>query len=99
VGQAHHDPLRRGARAEPQDFYNVAGYEHVELSGRRRFSEQELFCRALAAGRNRWNAAFRCGTNAVARLAALRPTDPRSGWWALWRWAPPPDPLAVGAAA
>jgi cellulose synthase (UDP-forming) len=56
----------------PQDFYNVTSYEHVELSGGRRFSEQELFYRALAAGRNRWNAAFWCGTNAVVRLAALR---------------------------
>jgi cellulose synthase (UDP-forming) len=44
----------------------------VELSGGRRFSEQELFFRALAAGRNRWNAAFWCGTNAVVRLSALR---------------------------
>ena len=56
----------------PQDFYNVNSYEHVEVAGGRRFGEQELFYRVLAAGRNRWNAAFWCGTNAVIRLAALR---------------------------
>lgn len=30
------------------------------------------FYRGLSAGRNRWNAAFWCGTNAVVRLEALR---------------------------
>jgi cellulose synthase (UDP-forming) len=65
----------------PQDFYNVTSYEHVELASGRRFSEQELFYRALAAGRNRWNAAFWCGTNAVIRLAALRDV----GGWPLRR--------------
>ena len=56
----------------PQDFYNVTSYEHVEVAGGHRVGEQELFYRAVAAGRNRWNAAFWCGTNAVVRLAALR---------------------------
>jgi cellulose synthase (UDP-forming) len=56
----------------PQDFYNLGSFEHVERRFGRRFGEQELFYRALAAGRNRWNAAFWCGTNAVIRLAALR---------------------------
>ncbi len=56
----------------PQDFYNVDSFEHAEGRRGRRFGEQELFYRALAAGRNRWNAAFWCGTNAVLRLAALR---------------------------
>jgi cellulose synthase (UDP-forming) len=56
----------------PQDFYNVDSFEHVEGRRGRRFGEQELFYRALAAGRNRWNGAFWCGTNAVLRLAALR---------------------------
>jgi cellulose synthase (UDP-forming) len=56
----------------PQDFYNVDSFEHVVGRRGRRFGEQELFYRALAAGRNRWNAAFWCGTNAVVRLAALR---------------------------
>jgi cellulose synthase (UDP-forming) len=56
----------------PQDFYNITSFEHVQRRSGRRFGEQELFYRALAAGRNRWSSAFWCGTNAVVRLAALR---------------------------
>lgn len=37
-----------------------------------RFSEQELFYRALQPGRNRLDAAFCCGTGAVIRTDALR---------------------------
>ena len=51
----------------PQDFYNLHSFEHE-----RDFSEQRLFYRALLAGRNRWNAAFCCGTGAIFRVAALR---------------------------
>ncbi len=70
----------------PQDFYNVDSFEHHERRTRRRwpwasgdrgghaerFSEQELFYRALQPGRNRFNAAFCCGTGAVLRTAALK---------------------------
>ena len=56
----------------PQDFYNLDSFEHADRRAGRRFSEQELFYRGLAAGRNAWNAAFWCGTNAVLRLSALR---------------------------
>jgi cellulose synthase (UDP-forming) len=63
----------------PQDFYNVDSFEH----GRNRswfwrerrdvsFNEQRLFYRAIQPGKNRWGAAFWCGTNAVVRAAALR---------------------------
>jgi cellulose synthase (UDP-forming) len=55
----------------PQDFYNQDSFEHIG-SGPQAFSEQALFYRALAAGRNRWGAAFWCGTSAVVRLDALR---------------------------
>lgn len=55
----------------PQDFYNLDSFEHVDRRPGRRYSEQELFYRGLAAGRNAWNAAFWCGTNAVLRLSAL----------------------------
>jgi len=51
----------------PQDFYNLESFEHE-----RKFSEQRLFYRAQLAGRNRWNAAFCCGTGVVFRLEALR---------------------------
>jgi cellulose synthase (UDP-forming) len=56
----------------PQEFYNPDSFEHVRTRRGHRFSEQQLFYRALAAGRNRWGAVFWCGTNAVLRLAAVR---------------------------
>lgn len=56
----------------PQDFYNLSSFEHVDRPRGRRYAEQALFYRGLAAGRNRWGSAFWCGTNAVLRLAALR---------------------------
>jgi hypothetical protein len=37
-----------------------------------RFKERRLFYRAIQPGRNRWAAAFWCGTNAVVRVSALR---------------------------
>lgn len=57
----------------PQEFYNVTSFEH----GRGRtfgehFHEQTLFYRLIQPGKNRWNAAFWCGTNAVVRADALR---------------------------
>jgi cellulose synthase (UDP-forming) len=55
----------------PQDFYNLDSFEHVDRHEHGRFGEQDLFYRGLAAGRNAWNAAFWCGTNAVLRLSAL----------------------------
>ncbi len=51
----------------PQDFYNVDSFEHS-----RDYQEQQLFYRALQPGRNRWGAAFWCGTGAVVRMTALR---------------------------
>lgn len=56
----------------PQEFYNTASFEHVNSNRGLTYSEQELFYRGLAAGRNRWGAAFWCGTNAVVRVRALR---------------------------
>jgi cellulose synthase (UDP-forming) len=57
----------------PQDFYNVTSFEHdaSEVSGAP-FHEQALFYRLIQPGKNRWNAAFWCGTGAVVRTAALR---------------------------
>lgn len=54
----------------PQDFYNEDSFVH-EVVGNRRYCEEELFYRAMQAGRNRWNAAFWCGTGAVLRVSAL----------------------------
>jgi cellulose synthase/poly-beta-1,6-N-acetylglucosamine synthase-like glycosyltransferase len=63
----------------PQDFYNVDSFEHTRSRSwfwrRRRaggFNEQRLFYRALEPGKNRWGAAFWCGTSALVRVAALR---------------------------
>jgi cellulose synthase (UDP-forming) len=55
----------------PQDFYNQNSFEHEKMK-RHMFSEEELFYRGLLAGRNRWNAAFWCGTGAMLRVEALR---------------------------
>ena len=70
----------------PQDFYNVDSFEHHSPRRRgwrpwsrpdadrvpQRFSEQELFYRALQPGRNQFDAAFCCGTGALLRTSALR---------------------------
>lgn len=63
----------------PQDFYNLDSFEHGasrSWSDRRRrkarFNEQALFYRAIEPGKNRWGAAFWCGTGAVVRVTALR---------------------------
>jgi cellulose synthase (UDP-forming) len=66
----------------PQDFYNHRSFEHgpdklkktlqIEAGLNQRYHEQALFYRVIQAGKNRWNAALWCGTNAVIRLAALK---------------------------
>lgn len=57
----------------PQDFYNVTSFEHGSgLAYGEPFHEQTLFYRLLQPGKNRWNAAFWCGTNALVRVSALR---------------------------
>lgn len=65
----------------PQDFYNTDSFEHERRrawwrrsgeAGGHIFSEQALFYRVLQPGKNRWKAAFWCGTGAVVRVKALR---------------------------
>jgi cellulose synthase (UDP-forming) len=57
----------------PQDFYNVTSFEHGPGTAYGEpFHEQTLFYRLLQPGKNRWNAAFWCGTNALVRVSALR---------------------------
>jgi cellulose synthase/poly-beta-1,6-N-acetylglucosamine synthase-like glycosyltransferase len=55
----------------PQDFYNTDSFEHDRRRGRR-FNEEAVFYRVILPAKNRWNAVFWCGTNAVVRVAALR---------------------------
>lgn len=56
----------------PQDFYNLDSYQHRR---HRRLSyiwtEQSLFFRVIQRGKDRWNAAYFCGSCAVLRRAAL----------------------------
>jgi cellulose synthase (UDP-forming) len=63
----------------PQEFYNLESFEHEGAESpsqvsqdKPRYHEQELFYRAIQPGKNRWGAAFWCGTGAVLRVAALR---------------------------
>ncbi len=59
----------------PQDFYNLDSFEHegpTATSNEQLYHEQQLFYRAIQPGKNRWAAAFWCGTGAVIRVAALR---------------------------
>ena len=56
----------------PQDFYNQDSFEHdPDGPADDHYHEQQLFYRILQPGKNRWNAAFWCGTGAVVRVAAL----------------------------
>ena len=73
----HFDDDRVALVQTPQDFYNLDSFEHTgsrwtPTSASYRFAEQALFYRRLQPGRNRWNAAFCCGTGALFRTAALR---------------------------
>lgn len=62
----------------PQDFYNLDSFEHGKLTDditaehRHLYHEQALFYRVIQPAKNRWGAAFWCGTNAVVRMTALR---------------------------
>jgi cellulose synthase/poly-beta-1,6-N-acetylglucosamine synthase-like glycosyltransferase len=56
----------------PQEFYNTESFEHASGQGDDPFHEQTLFYRVIQPGKNRWGAAFWCGTGAVVRLSALR---------------------------
>ena len=56
----------------PQDFYNAESFEHDGDGEAEPFHEQTLFYRLLQPGKNRWNGAFWCGTNALVRTEALR---------------------------
>ena len=56
----------------PQEFYNTDSFEHATGGEGERYHEQVLFYRILQPAKNRWKAAFWCGTGAVVRVAALR---------------------------
>lgn len=56
----------------PQEFYNLDSVQHVSAVHRSgAWHEQQLFYRVIQPGKNRWNAAFWCGSPSVVRRAAL----------------------------
>ena len=56
----------------PQDFFNIDSYQHRQADNSRRvWTEQSLFFRVIQRGKDRWNAAFFCGSCAVLRRSAL----------------------------
>jgi cellulose synthase (UDP-forming) len=56
----------------PQDFYNVDSFQHRgSRSSLEVWHEQTLFYRVIQPGKDRWNAAFFCGSCAVVRREAL----------------------------
>jgi cellulose synthase (UDP-forming) len=52
----------------PQEFYNVDSFVHADPG----HHEELFFHRVIQAGKNRYGAAFWCGTGSVVRSAALR---------------------------
>jgi cellulose synthase (UDP-forming) len=56
----------------PQEFYNLDSVQHAPgSSGPHPWHEQSLFFRVIQPGKNRWNAAFWCGSPSVVRRSAL----------------------------
>lgn len=56
----------------PQEFYNFDSLQHVATgNGSLPWHEQSLFFRVIQPGKNRWNAAFWCGSPSVVRRVAL----------------------------
>ncbi len=55
----------------PQEFYNYDSVQHAGNVGSHPWHEQSLFFRVIQPGKNRWNAAFWCGSPSVVRRAAL----------------------------
>lgn len=56
----------------PQEFYNLDSIQHVTRSeDPQPWHEQSLFYRVIQPGKNRWNAAFWCGSPSVVRRSAL----------------------------
>ncbi len=56
----------------PQDFYNIDSFQHRGSRDHNEvWHEQTLFYRVIQPGKDRWNAAFFCGSCAVVRRSAL----------------------------
>ncbi|HEU5423100.1 MAG TPA: glycosyltransferase family 2 protein [Nitrolancea sp.] len=56
----------------PQEFYNADSIQHAGRRGEPDpWHDQALFYRVIQPGKNRWNAAFWCGSPAIVRRTAL----------------------------
>jgi cellulose synthase (UDP-forming) len=56
----------------PQEFYNLDSVQHkTNWREGQTWHEQSLFYNIIQPGKNRWNAAFWCGSNSVMRRSAL----------------------------
>ena len=56
----------------PQEFYNLDSVQHKTNWQRgQTWHEQSLFYNIIQPGKNRWNAAFWCGSNSIMRRSAL----------------------------
>ncbi|MEO6397193.1 MAG: glycosyltransferase [Tepidiformaceae bacterium] len=54
----------------PQDFYNLTSFQHAGDDSS--WHEQESFYKVIQRGKNRWNAAFWCGSPSIVRTSAIR---------------------------
>ena len=54
----------------PQDFYNVTSFQHS--GDGTPWHEQQTFYKVIQPGKNRWNAAFWCGSPSIIRTTAIR---------------------------
>ncbi|MGK2964393.1 MAG: glycosyltransferase [Tepidiformaceae bacterium] len=58
----------------PQSYYNLDSFQHaprVRSSDEGPWHEQSVFYDAILPGKDRWNAAFWCGSSAIVRRTAL----------------------------
>lgn len=56
----------------PQEFYNLDSVQHkTDWQHGTTWHEQSLFYSVIQPGKNRWNAAFWCGSNSIMRRSAL----------------------------
>jgi len=56
----------------PQEFYNLDSFQHSTNWKRgRSWHEQELFYSVIQSGKDRWNAAFYCGSTTIIRRSAI----------------------------
>ncbi len=56
----------------PQEFYNLDSIQHcTDWQKHVTWHEQSMFYRVIQPGKNRWNAAFWCGSGSVMRRSAL----------------------------